>query len=84
MKQDEKGQALAEFVIVVITLLFTILGVIQLALALNAYSLVRYAAYNAARAASVHSGSQEKMEDAARISLLAIFPRHGRADHRLG
>ncbi len=71
---------MAEFVIIAITMLFTILGVLQLALVLNGYTLVRYAAYNAARAAIVHGGDQEKMEEAARVSLLATFPGHGRAD----
>lgn len=77
---SDGGQAMVEMVIVAITFLFTILGVIQLAMILNAYSLVRYAAYNAARAASVHGADPEKMEEAARLSLLAVFPRHGRAD----
>lgn len=78
--KGEGGQAIAEFTIIAITLLFVILGVIQLALVLNAYSMVRYAAYNAARAAIVHSGNEEKMLEAARLSLLATFPSHGRAD----
>lgn len=78
--KGESGQAIAEFTIIAITLLFVILGVIQLALVLNAYSMVRYAAYNAARAAIVHSGDEDKMMEAARLSLLATFPSHGRAD----
>lgn len=78
--KGEGGQAIAEFTIIAITLLFVILGVIQLALVLNAYSMVRYAAYNAARAAIVHSGNEDKMLEAARLSLLATFPSHGRAD----
>ena len=80
----ETGQAIVEFLLVSITFLFVILGVLQLALALNAYALVRYAAYNAARAAIVHQGDHSKMMEAARISLLATFPQHGRADHRRG
>ena len=83
-EQAEEGQAMVEFLFVAITFLFVILGVIQLALALNAYSLVRYAAYNAARAGIVHGGDSEQMHEAARISLLAMFPVHGRADHRRG
>lgn len=79
-----KGQAMVEFVFVSITFLFTILGVLQLAMCLNAYSLVRYAAYNAARAAIVHGCDQEKMNEAARLSLVATFPKHGRADHVRG
>ena len=75
---------MVEFTLVAITFLFVILGVIQLALVLNAQTLVQYAAYNAARAASVHSGNPQKMQEAARVSLLPVFPRHGRADHLRG
>lgn len=82
--QAESGQAMVEFVLSVITFLFCVLGIIQLALCLNAYSLVRYAAYNAARAGIVHQADLDRMREAARLSLLAIFPRHGRADHQLG
>ena len=83
-KGGEGGQAMVEFVLSAITFLFVILGVMQMALMLNAYSLVRYAAFNAARAASVHGGDEDKMKEAARLSLIAIFPRHGRADHATG
>ncbi len=83
-RSNSDGQAMVEFLFVAITFLFTILGVIQLAMCLNAYALVRYAAYNAARAAVVHGADEDKMLDAARISLLAVFPRHGRADTGLG
>jgi hypothetical protein len=82
--KPEGGQAIAEFLLVSITFLFVILGLIQMAMVLNAYALVRYAAYNAARAAVVHQADEDKMRDAARISLLPVFPRHGRADHILG
>ena len=82
--KDSDGQAMVEFLFVAITFLFTILGVIQLAMCLNAYALVRYAAYNAARAAVVHGADEDKMLEAARVSLLAVFPRHGRADTGLG
>lgn len=82
--RDEQGQSMAEFSIIAITFFFVLLGVIQLAMVLNAFSLVRYAAYNAARAAIVHSGDPQKMAKAARLSLVATFPRHGRADHRRG
>ncbi len=82
--RNDSGQAIVEFVLIAITFLFVILGVIQLALVLNAYSLVRYAAYNAARAAIVHSADSDKMLEAARLSLVATFPSHGRADHLRG
>ncbi len=83
-KKGSAGQAMVEFVFVAITFLFVILGVVQLAMVLNAYAMVRYAAYNAARSAIVHGVNQEKMEEAARLSLVATFPSHGRADHRRG
>lgn len=75
---------MVEFTLSAISFLFCILGVIQLAMVLNAYTLVRYAAYNAARAGIVHGGDEGRMLEAARISLLPVFPRHGRADHRRG
>ncbi len=75
---------MVEFTLIAITFLFVILGVIQLAMVLNAATLVQYAAYNAARAGSVHGGDLEKMTEAARVSLLAVFPRHGRADQVRG
>lgn len=82
--KDQSGQAIVEFLLSIVSFLFCILGVIQLALCLNAFALVRYAAYNAARAGVVHGVDMSKMQDAARISLLPIFPRHGRADHLRG
>jgi len=75
---------MVEFVLIAITFLFSILAVLQLALVLNAYALVRYAAYNAARAGVVHGGDPQMMQEAARLSLISIFPTHGRADHVLG
>ena len=86
--RNEDGQAMVEFLFVSITFLFVILGLIQLAMCLNAYALVRYAAYNAARAGIVHASDPGEMkyymDDAARMSLLAIFPHHGRANHMRG
>ncbi len=82
--KNNQGQAIVEFTLIAITLIFTILGVIQLALVLNAYSMVHYAAYNAARAAIVHGADKNKMQEAARLSLLSTFPSHGRADNLKG
>jgi hypothetical protein len=82
--RSQSGQAMVEFVFVAITFLFVILGILQLGLVLNAYALTRYAAYNAARSAIVHGGNPDKMKDAARMSLLSVFPTHGRADHVKG
>ena len=82
--KSEGGQAMVEFVLIAITFFFSILGILQVAMIMNAYTLVRYAAYNAARAAIVHGGDLEKTHEAARLSLLAIFPSHGRADNILG
>lgn len=84
LTKGKDGQAMVEFCLVCITFLFSVMGVIQLAMCLNAYSMVRYAAYNAARAGIVHSGDHEKMHEAARLSLVALFPHHGRADHARG
>lgn len=84
LNQSEAGQAMVEFVLCAITFLFVILGVMQMALIINAYSLVRYAAYSAVRSGIVHNGNPTDMKDAARMALLPVFPRHGRADHVLG
>ena len=85
---QQGGQALVEFIFIAITFLFVLLGVIQLAMCLNAYTMVRYAAYNAARAAIVHANDPSSMRyyalDAARQSLLPIFPRHGVASNQVG
>jgi len=81
---DERGQAIAEFTVIAITFFFVLLLIIQLAMIFNAFSLVRYAAYNSARAAIVHSGDTSMMREAARLSLIATSPRHGRADQRRG
>ena len=83
-KSAESGQALTEFVIIAITFLFVVLGLMQLAMVLNAQTLTKYAAYNAVRAAIVSSADQGLMEEAARLSLVGTFPRHGVADTRLG
>lgn len=77
--RETSGQAIVEFLFCLITFLFVFLGTLQLALCLNAYSIVRYAAFNAARSAIVHGANHGKMLEAARVSLLGIFPRHGRA-----
>jgi hypothetical protein len=81
---DQNGQSLVEFLIASITFFFALLGVLQLAFVLNAHSLVRYAAFNAARAAIVHGADRAKMQEAARLSLLSVFPTHGRADSVYG
>ena len=60
--RDQTGQAMVEFVIAAITFLFTILGVIQLALVLNARTMVQYSAYNAARAGVVHGGDADRID----------------------
>ncbi len=80
----EGGQAIVEFLFTALTMMLVILGVLQMALILNAFSLVRYAAYNAARSGIVNGGDLEKMKEAARVSLLATFPSHGRADTARG
>ena len=80
----QSGQSLVEFLFAAMTFLFGLLGLLQLAFVLNAYSLVRYAAFNAARSAIVYGGDREKMQEAARLSLLAVFPTHGRADSVYG
>jgi hypothetical protein len=80
----QSGQSLVEFLFASITFFFALLGTLQLAFVLNAHSLVRYAAFNAARSAIVYGADRTKMQEAARLSLLAVFPTHGRADSVYG
>lgn len=85
----ESGQAIAEFLIVILMVMMMILAVVQLTMAFNAQSMVRLAAFNAARASIVARGdnpedpvSFDDMKDEAKkaafITLLPVIPAlHG-------
>ena len=74
----ESGQAAVETAIVMPVMLFVILGILQLTMIQHARIMTEYAAYNAARTGIVWNGNNERMHDAAIISLL---PTMGRSDN---
>lgn len=73
----ESGQAAVESAIVMPMMVFIVLGVLQLTMIQHARIMTEYAAYNAARAGIVWNGNNERMHDAAIMSLL---PTMGRTD----
>jgi hypothetical protein len=90
-RRDDRGQALLELLIASLLAIVMILGVIQIALLFNAQSMVKLAAYNAARSAIVSRGylapdrSANYVEMRARgrlaafLTLLPVIPGlHGR------
>ena len=83
--RDRRGQAMLEYFIAVLLAVVIILGIIQMSLAFNAHTMVKLAAFNAARAAIVARG--DKPEDpvtldemlskarlAAVLTLLPVMP----------
>jgi hypothetical protein len=80
----EDGQAMVEFALTFPLLLTLVTLVMQFALVFNGTALVRYAAYNAARSASVHlplnqndggnARVQERARTAAALSLAPVSP----------
>jgi hypothetical protein len=69
----EKGQALAETAIVIMTFLILVLGIIQLSMVMNAKMMTNYAAYCAARAGTLYNGNPSMMNDAAATALIPCF-----------
>lgn len=74
----ESGQAAVEAAIVMPLMVFMVLGILQLTMVQHARIMTEYAAYNAARAGIVWNGNNERMHDAALMSLL---PTMGRTDN---
>ncbi len=72
----ESGQAVVESALILPLWLMVALGAIQLALLQQARLVTEYGAYSAVRAGVVWSGNNERMRDAA---LLSILPSHGAA-----
>ncbi len=83
--RHERGQAMLEYMIAVLLAVVIILGIIQLSLLFNAHSMVKLAAFNAARAAIVARGDKpedpvtlKEMEEkacwAAAITLIPVMP----------
>jgi hypothetical protein len=73
----ESGQAAVESAIVMPLMVMVVLGILQLTMIQHARIMTEYAAYNAARAGVVWNGNNERMRDAAIVSLL---PTMGRTD----
>jgi len=74
-KRKQRGQVFAEAAIVIPAMLVFILTIIQLGMMQHAKIMLEYAAFNAARAGIVHNGHQQKMTNAAMISMMPTFSR---------
>lgn len=73
----DRGQVALESALVLPLLVFLVLGIIQLTVLQQAKIMTEYAAFSAARAGIVWNGNNERMHDAAVVSLL---PTMGRTD----
>ncbi len=73
-RKTQRGQAGVETAIVLPLLVFTLLGMLQLTVALHARISTEYAAFRAARAASVYRLDCEKMVNAALLGILPTLP----------
>lgn len=76
--KGQSGQVAVEAAIVMPLMVFMVLGILQLTMVQHAKIMTEYAAYNAARAGIVWNGNNERMHDAAIMSLL---PTMGRTDN---
>lgn len=70
-KQD--GQAMVETAIVMPTMIFMILGIIQLTMMQHARLMTELAAFNAARAGAVWNANPKIMQDAAVLTVVPTF-----------
>lgn len=74
---NHRGQAALESALALPLMILFVLGILQLTTLQQAKIMTEYAAFNAARAGTVWSGSNERMLDAAAVSIL---PTMGRTD----
>jgi hypothetical protein len=74
MTKREAGQAAVETAITLPMLVFTLLGILQMTMTYHARILNEYAAFKAARAASVFRGDCKRIKQAA---LMALIPSMG-------
>ncbi len=72
-KNDERGQALTESVLILPMMVLMVFGIWQLMLLQHARILVEYAGYNACRAGIVNNGDPEPMISAAAASVLPLY-----------
>ena len=72
----ESGQTITEFALVFPLVFFLILGIIQFALIYTTKSVLNYAAYAAARSASVYSGGLEESTIVASIAEHEMLQSH--------
>ncbi len=73
----QSGQAAVESALVMPLMVFLGLGIIQLTMMQHAKLMTEYAAYNAARTGIVWNGNNERMHDAA---IMSVLPTMGRTD----
>lgn len=78
--QRESGQAAVESAIVLPVIVVLTLGILQLAMLQQARLMTDYAAFQAARAGVVWSGSNERMSDAAFLALLPTMGNTSRIE----
>jgi len=70
---DTEGQAMVETAIVAPLFIFMMLGLLQLTLILQARSMLKYAAYRAARTGAMHNACKPKMVDSALGALVPVI-----------
>jgi hypothetical protein len=84
LSRPHRGQAAVETAIVFPTLIFFILGIIQLGLMQQARLMLEYAAYSAARVGAVWNADPKMMNDAALFTLTPTFGIAASQDMGLG
>lgn len=72
-QHDLRGQAMVETAIVAPMFVFMILGLLQLTLILQARSMLKYAAYRAARTGAMHNACKKKMVESALGALVPVI-----------
>lgn len=70
----DRGQAAVETAIIMPLMVFMLLGIVQLTLIQQARLMTEHAAFNAARAGIVWNASQDKMVNAAAVTLIPALP----------
>ena len=73
----QSGQAMVETAIVMPLFIFIVLGLIQMTQVFQTRSMLKYAAYRAARAGAMHSMDVKKMEKEALIALSPVISTLG-------